>query len=60
STLLNLARMGDLSAIQERAEHIKTLGSEYIPYAERLCALARGFEEVEVLHLIQQALEMKP
>jgi DNA-binding response OmpR family regulator len=58
AVLLNLARMGDMTAIMERAEYIRSLGEEFIPFAERLRVLAEGFEEQKVLILIMQYLEM--
>ena len=56
--LLDLVRMGDMSAIMERAEHIRSLGEEFIPFAERLRALAEGFEEQKILNLIRQYMEV--
>lgn len=58
--LLDLARMGDLSAILARATHIKATHRECTPFADKLSKLARGFEEQGVLKWIQACLEMKP
>ena len=58
AVLLSLARMGDMSAIMERAEHIRSLGEEFIPFAERLRALAERFEEQHILSLIRQYMEV--
>lgn len=55
-----LARMGDLSANLKRAEHIETLGEEYVPFALKLSELARGFEEREVLASVKQYTEVTP
>jgi PAS domain S-box-containing protein len=55
--LLDLARMGDLSAIQARATHIKAMDPDYVPFADRLHGLAQGFEEQEILKWIQVCLE---
>jgi CheY-like chemotaxis protein len=57
--LLELARMGDLSAMQERATQLKTADEGYIPFADRLCELAQGFEEQEILHWMEECLEVK-
>ena len=54
AVLLDLARMGDMTAIMARAERIRTLGDEFIPFAERLRALAERFEEQQILNLIRQ------
>lgn len=46
--------MGDMQAIRERAAHIETLGEQYVPFARRLCELAKGFEERQILVLVIQ------
>jgi hypothetical protein len=55
--LLDLALKGDLWAIRERAAHIDTLGAQYVPFADRLRELARGFEERQLLALVRQYME---
>ena len=55
--LLDLAKMGDLSAIMKRAAHIKTLDEKYTPYANQLCELARNFEEGGILDLIKRSMK---
>ncbi|MDB6111946.1 MAG: sensor hybrid histidine kinase, partial [Pedosphaera sp.] len=59
TVLLELARMGDLSAIQDRAKHIKTLGEGCVPFADKLSGLAQSFEEQDILNWIQTCLEEK-
>jgi len=58
AVLLDLARMGDMTAIMEHAERIRSLGEEFIPFAERLRALAERFEEQQILNLIRQYMEV--
>ena len=52
--LFDLAMMGDLRSIQENAEQLKHLSSQYIPFANHLIQLAKGFEEQKILEFIQQ------
>jgi hypothetical protein len=58
AVLLDVARMGDMTAIIERAEHIRSLGEEFIPFAKRLRALAERFEEQQILNLIRKNMEV--
>jgi hypothetical protein len=51
--LHDLARRGNMRAIQERAAHIETLGEQYVPFARKLHELAWDFEERQILALIE-------
>jgi CheY-like chemotaxis protein len=55
--LLDLALRGNLRAIRERAAHIETLGEPYVPFARKLRELAKGFEERDLLALVEQHME---
>jgi hypothetical protein len=55
--LLDLARRGNMQAIRERAAHIETLGEQYVPFARRLSELAKGFEEDQILALVEHRIE---
>ena len=55
--LLDLARMGDMRGLWERASQIETLGEQYVPFANRLRELAKGFEEREILALMEQYMK---
>jgi hypothetical protein len=57
--LLDLARQGDMRAIQERAAHIETLGEQYVPFADKLHRLAKGFEERDILAMIRGYLNVQ-
>jgi CheY-like chemotaxis protein len=57
--LLDLARRGNIRGIRERATHIETLGEQYVPFADKLRKLARGFEERDILALVKQYVENK-
>ncbi len=55
--LYELAIVGDMQGIQERANGLKQLDELYIPFANKLHDLARNFEEQAVLALIEQNIE---
>jgi hypothetical protein len=55
--LLDLARMGDMWGIRERAAHIETLGEQYASFARRLGKLAESFEEGQIQTLIERYME---
>jgi CheY-like chemotaxis protein len=57
AVLLDLARMGNVRAIRERAAYIEKLGEQYVPFASKLRRLAEGFEERQILALIKQCME---
>jgi signal transduction histidine kinase/DNA-binding NarL/FixJ family response regulator len=59
AVLHDLVRMGDMYAIRQRAAHIATLGEQFVPFADRLRELARGFEERQILALVLQYMEDK-
>jgi hypothetical protein len=46
-----------MGAIRERAAHVATLGEQYAPFANQLSELARGFEERQILALVEQFVE---
>jgi CheY-like chemotaxis protein len=52
--LYELALRGDMRGIREQTAHVETLGEQYAPFARRLRELAKGFEEREILALIEQ------
>jgi hypothetical protein len=55
--LLDLARRGNMRRLRERAAHIRTLGEQYVPFADQLDRLARDFEGQAILALIEQYME---
>jgi response regulator RpfG family c-di-GMP phosphodiesterase len=55
--LFNLATIGDLQGIQKHAERLKQLETAFIPFADRLQKLAKGFEEKELVMLLKQYIE---
>lgn len=49
----DLARKGDMRAVEEWTAHIETLDESYAPLADRVRALARDFEEGQILALLE-------
>ncbi|HNW92383.1 MAG TPA: PAS domain S-box protein [bacterium] len=51
--MFDLARAGDLAGIVDRAACIRAMDERYVPVADRLAVLAREFDEVRLLQLLQ-------
>ncbi|MEG4572370.1 AAA family ATPase [Microcoleus sp. N3A4] len=54
AALFNLAMMGDLRAIGERAKKLEQLNEQWGPFATHLRQLVKGFEEQQILEFIKQ------
>jgi signal transduction histidine kinase/ligand-binding sensor domain-containing protein/DNA-binding NarL/FixJ family response regulator len=54
--LHDLAAFGDISAIDERAEHLVALDERYRPFANRLHQLAVGFQSKAIRALIDECM----
>ena len=54
AALLDLAMMGDLQGIAERAAKIETLDPQLVPFATHLRQLAKGFRARQIREFIQQ------
>ncbi|MEL7227075.1 MAG: response regulator, partial [Cyanobacteria bacterium J06576_12] len=54
--LYKAAQGGYISEIQQEAENLKLMNSDYAPFANRLLALAQDFEDDAILGLIEQSL----
>lgn len=55
--LYDLARRGNLQAVQERATQLAKLDEKFGPFADKLRQLARQFEDKALVAVIQQYLE---
>ncbi|MGB0387411.1 MAG: ATP-binding protein [Ardenticatenaceae bacterium] len=55
--LYELASLGKMSAIRKRLAHIEQIDSQFVPFANQVRELARGFEEEKILALIEQHLQ---
>ena len=54
--LYELAMLGSMKKIRERASHLEELDEQYAPLAAKLKDLARGFQEKAIINLIEQYL----
>ncbi|MRV74446.1 PAS domain-containing protein [Duganella sp. FT92W] len=52
AVLQQLARLGNMRAIQVRAEHLERLDPRYQPFAEQLRTLARGYQSKALRQLV--------
>jgi hypothetical protein len=55
--LYDLARRGNLQAVQERAAQLAQRDEKFAPFANQVCQLVRQFEDKALVALIQQYLE---
>jgi PAS domain S-box-containing protein len=53
TVLRQIAKMGNMRAIRERAEHLKELDPRYVPFANRLARLADGYQSRAIAVLVE-------
>ena len=56
--LYELAMLGSMKKIRDRAEHLEELDAQYEPFAGKLKDLAQAFQEKAIVALIEQHLSM--
>ena len=54
--LYELAMLGSMKKIRERAIYLLELDEQYAPFASKLQELARGFQEKAIVNLVEQYL----
>ena len=54
--LYELAMLGSMKKIRERAFYLEELDQKYLPFANKLRDLAQGFQEKAIVNLIEQYL----
>ncbi|RZF26525.1 response regulator [Paraburkholderia sp. UYCP14C] len=54
-----LARLGDMRAIVQHAEHLTELDERYRPFADHLCRLAKAYRSKSILRFVEQYLERR-
>ncbi|MDJ0687940.1 MAG: hypothetical protein QNJ41_05490, partial [Xenococcaceae cyanobacterium MO_188.B32] len=54
--LYELAMLGSMKKIRERAIYLAELDEQYAPLAAKLQELAQGFQEKAIVHLLEQLL----
>jgi len=52
--LFLVARQGDIMGIQEQAEKIRRIGTEFIPFADRIYNLSKNFQIKKIREFIEQ------
>jgi len=57
AALFELAIIGDMAGLQKQATHLAQLDAQLIPFARKIRELARGFEDEQILDLVEQYLE---
>ncbi|HVK93547.1 MAG TPA: response regulator, partial [Noviherbaspirillum sp.] len=57
--LHRLAMRGNMRSISQHADHLVSLDPRYGPFAEKLRALAKGYQSEAVLELVEQYIEYK-
>ncbi|NEO38482.1 MAG: PAS domain S-box protein [Moorea sp. SIOASIH] len=59
SVLYELAIMGDIRGIQEEANLIEQLDDKFIPFAQNLRQLSKGFQERQILEFVGKYMDKK-
>jgi PAS domain S-box-containing protein len=54
TTLYELAMIGDIKGIQEQAKKIEQLDQQFVPFAQQLEQLAKGFQEKQILGFVRK------
>jgi signal transduction histidine kinase/ActR/RegA family two-component response regulator len=53
-SLRDLARAGNMRAIQKKAESLATSNARYRPFADKIAELARGYQSKALLHMMEK------
>ncbi len=54
NALYELAMMGDIRGIVEQAKRIEQLDQQFVPFAQQLRQLAKGFQEKQILEFVRR------
>jgi hypothetical protein len=46
--------MGDIRGIQEQANRLEQLDEQFVPFAQQLRQLAKGFQEKQILEFVRK------
>jgi CheY-like chemotaxis protein len=55
--LYELAMLGKMTRIRERADHLEALDDRYAPFAGKLRELAKAYEDDEIMDFVKQYME---
>ncbi|MGV2827014.1 hypothetical protein [Myxosarcina sp. GI1(2024)] len=53
---MELAKLGDIEALERQLESLTTLDYEYTPFTRQTGQLAAGFQQHELINFIEQFL----
>ncbi len=56
-TLLDLATLGDMRGVRKRLTALEQLGESYKPFIEKITALAKGYEDKQIVALMKEYFE---
>ncbi len=56
--LLDLATLGDMRGVRKRLTAMEQLGEPYKPFIEKVTALAKGYEDKQIVALVKEYLEI--
>jgi len=54
TALYELAMMGDIKGIQQQASRLEQLDEQFVPFAQQLHQLAKGFQEKQILEFVRK------
>jgi CheY-like chemotaxis protein len=54
TALHKLAMIGDIGGIQQQADLIEQLDEQFVPFAQQLRQLAKGFQEKQILEFVRK------
>ncbi len=57
--LYDIVMDGNMREIREYAAHLEQSDKTYVPFARKLCELARNFQDEQILTLVEQYMEEK-
>ncbi len=60
NALLDLATLGDMRGLRQRAARLEQMDKQFAPFASRLQELAKNFEDKQILALLKSCLEKSP
>jgi PAS domain S-box-containing protein len=57
TVLYELAMMGDIRGIRQQAKKLEQLDPEFLPFAQQLSQLAKGFQEKQILEFVRKYMK---
>jgi PAS domain S-box-containing protein len=57
TVLYELAMMGDIRGIRQQAKNLEQLDPKFVPFAQQLSQLAKGFQEKQILEFVRKYMK---